>query len=201
VESSLQESDRTEYPGETGQEIETPESTELKMGKPAAHFCVTREHLTLPPNIERVRWIGESDLPAMREPFYEGQGEIEWTLEHWRKLADEGYRYCGVFEESRLCALAGVWERFSDAWEVISVITKDGYRQRGLGKAVVAFAADHILDHVDVALYTTGTGNTASIRTAESVGFERCTNLAGCEKWCMWNPRPEVVGRRCPLLP
>jgi ribosomal protein S18 acetylase RimI-like enzyme len=97
--------------------------------------------------------------------------------------------------------MAGVWKRMPDVWEVIAVGTKEAYQRRGLGKAVVAFAADHILNHVPVATYTTGAENTASIRTAESVGFRRCLNMVGCENWCMRKPRPEATGRPCPLLP
>lgn len=170
------------------------------MGEAVAYFCVTREHLVLPPAIEKVRWIEENDLDACQEPFREG-GERGWSLEEWLQLAAEGYRYCGIFEDDGLVALAGLWKRTPDVWEVISVVTKEGHRQQGLAKAVVAFAADHVLNHVRVATYTTGAENTASIRTAESVGFRRCTNMVGCENWCMRKPRPEVAGLGCPLLP
>jgi RimJ/RimL family protein N-acetyltransferase len=170
------------------------------MGKPAAYLCVTREHLILPQGIDRVRWIGERDLDANKEPFFEG-GQSLWSLDEWRQLAEEGYRYCGIFEGERICSMAGVWKRMPDVWEVIAVGTKVRHQRRGLAKAVVTFAGDYILKHVSVATYTTGAGNAASIRTAESVGFRRCTNMIGCENWCMMSPRPEVVGRTCPLLP
>jgi len=169
------------------------------MGEPAAHLCVTREDLVAPPNIERVRWIDERDLDANTEPFFNG-GERGWTLDEWRELADQGYRYCGIFEGDRICSVAGVWKRAPDAWEVIAVGTRVAYQRRGLGKAVVAFAADHILNHVSVATYTARAANTASVRTAESVGFRHCTNTVGCEKWCERKLRAEVEGRECPLL-
>lgn len=169
------------------------------MGETAAHLCVTREHLVTPPDIERVRWIDERDLDAFVEPFYEG-GEKGLRLDEWRELADEGYRYCGIFEGNRICAMAGVWKRGPDVWEVIAVGTKEGYQRRGLAKAVVAFTADYILNHVRVATYTSRRDNIPSIHTAESVGFKHCTNLIENEKWCATEPRPRVSACVCPLL-
>jgi RimJ/RimL family protein N-acetyltransferase len=168
------------------------------MGDRYVHLCVTREWLVAPQDLKPVRWIVDSDAEAFAEPLHAGQ-DRGWTLEEWLELQQEGYVYCGRFLDGRLCALAGVWKRAPDVWEVIAVHTRDGYTRKGLAKAVARFAADHILNNVQVASYTTTDGNVASIRTAQSVGFRYCTNLVGREKWCAVAGRPPDRREPCPL--
>lgn len=168
------------------------------MSEKCVHLCVTRE-LLRPANLWAVRWITEDDADIFIEPFREDQ-DHGWTLEEFRTYKKEGYRYCGIFVDGRLCSVAGVWKRTSDVWEVIAVGTREEYKRRGMARSVVAFAAEHILQHVKAASYTSRKTNTASIYTAQSVGFRYCVNIVKNGKWCESNPRPPAGEMACPLI-
>ena len=168
------------------------------MSERSVHLCVTRETLR-PVDLWVVRWITEKDQKTFAEPFQRGQ-DHGWALEEFQHLRDLGYMYCGIFLKERLCSVCGVWKRADDVWEVIAVGTKEEFRKRGMACSTVYFAADHILQHVKVASYTSRASNTASIRTAQSVGFEFCRNVVNNEKWCASNPRPPLEEPNCPLM-
>ena len=166
------------------------------MKEQMVHLCVTNE-IFYPVNMWPIRWITEDDYEAFSKPW--SNGVEGWSLEEWRQLQDEGYLYCGVFENMRLCSIAGVWKRACDVWEVIAVGTREEYRRQGMGKSVVSFATEYILQHVKVASYTSRESNIASIRTAQSVGFRYCTNVVDGDKWCAQKPRLLVKDVVCPL--
>jgi len=154
------------------------------MNEKMMHLCVTKE-LFNPANIWLVRWINEDNYEAFSKPW--GKGVQGWTLEEWRRLQKEGYSYCGVLLNGNICSIAGVWKRACDVWEVIAVGTKEKYRRQGMAKSVVSFITEYILQHVNVASYTSRESNIASIRTAQSVGFRYCTNIVDHDKWCAKN--------------
>lgn len=162
------------------------------------YLCVTKE-LIQPPDLWVVRWLTEDDAEAFAEPFHKSQ-DHGWTLEEFRQLQEEGYSYCGILLEGRLCSVAGLWKRAPDVWEVISVGTREEYRSRGMARSVVHFVADYILQHVKVASYTSREANTASIRTAQSIGFRYCMNTVDGERWCATHPRSPTGNEYCPLL-
>lgn len=169
------------------------------MNKQDAHLCVTKDSLIRPENIYNARWITKEDSKAFAEPFSKNQ-DHGWTLEEFCDLMSQGYSYCGIFIEERLNSIAGLWKRENDVWEVIAVGTREEYRCQGMAKSVVYFIADHILQHVSVASYTANIKNIASIRTAQSVGFQLCTNIVNNDKWCANNPRPNIQNPKCPLF-
>lgn len=163
------------------------------------HLCVTRE-LFHPADLWVVRWLTEHDLGYICA-WFQGIGDpAGMTLEEWRQLHDEGYLYCGILLDGKLCSIAGVWKRAIDIWEVISVRTEERYRRREMAKCAVSFVTDYILQQVSFASYTSRESNIASIRTAQSVGFRYCTNIIGKEKWCVKEPRPPVKEVSCPLI-
>ncbi len=162
------------------------------------HLCVTKE-LIQPADLWAVRWLTEDDAEALAEPFQKGQ-DHGWTLAEFRQLLNDGYSYCGILVDGRLCSIAGLWKRVPDAWEVIAVGTKEEYRRRGMARSVVYFVADYILQHVEVASYTSRETNIASIRTAQSVGYTYCTNVVNDGKWCVEVPRPPLGKVTCPLV-
>jgi len=168
------------------------------MSEKCVHLCVTEEHLR-PASLWAVRWITEDDSDIFIEPFRKDQ-DHGWTLEEFRTFKKEGYLYCGIFADGRLCSVSGVWKRASDIWEVIAVGTREEYQRRGMAKSVVAFAAEHILQHVQAASYTSRKSNIASIRTAQSAGFRYCANIVNNDKWCENNPRPSTGDVTCPLV-
>ena len=170
------------------------------MSEKYAHLCVTRAGLSRPANMWPVRWLTEDDLGLFDE-WFQRMGDTEgWTLEEWRNLQNEGYSYCGVVLNGRLCSTAGLWKATPDVWHVIAVRTDEEYRHRGMAKSVVCFIAEYILQHLKVAAYTTGESNVPSARTAQSVGFKFCTNIVNNDKWCANDPRPAVKDANCPLI-
>ena len=168
------------------------------MDRSNTHLCVTKDTLIIPKNRWGVRWITEDDHKAFAEPFRKDQ-DHGWTLDEFRDLQAQGYSYCGVFINGRHCSNSGLWKRESDVWEVIAVGTKEECRRQGMASSVVYFIADYILQHINVASYTANAKNIASIRTAQSVGFNFCTNIANNDKWCANNPRPDTQISTCPL--
>ena len=163
------------------------------------HLCVTKPDLIRPANIWQVRWITEDDYDAFNEPFHKNQ-DHGWTMDEFRELQSEGYSYCGVFLGGRICSIAGLWKRAHDVWEVIAVGTREEYMRRGMASSVVYFIADYILNYHEAASYTSRKDNTASIHTAQSVGFRYCTNICHDDKWCASDPRPCVCESICPLI-
>ena len=164
------------------------------------HLCVTRAELIRPADMWSVRWLTEDDLGLFDEWFQRMGDQAGWELEEWRQLQSEGYSYCGILSDGRLCSIAGLWKRAPGVWEVIAVGTREEYRRRGMAKSVVHFVAEYILQHVKVASYTSRKRNLASIRTAQSVGFRYCTNIVDNEKWCAKHPRPPLKDVDCPLI-
>ena len=129
------------------------------------------EALLKPISTEEVRWLTEGDFPLIQAYWW---ADMEpWTLEEWRDLATQGYRYCGLIVDGKLVSMCGVWERNATEWEVIAVGTRPDCRRRGYAKRVVAFAARSIIAAGRVATYTARSTNVASQRTAEAVGFMR----------------------------
>lgn len=163
------------------------------------HLCVIREELIRPVMMWPVRWLTESDSEAVGERFRKDES-VGWTLEEFRRLQNEGYSCCGIILNRELCSHAGLWRRAPDVWEVIAVSTKEEYRHQGMGQCVVYFVAEHILQHLRVASYTSGENNVASIRTAQSVGLKYCANIVNDDKWCASNSRPPVEYVDCPLI-
>ena len=162
------------------------------------HLCVTRE-LIQPADLWAVRWLTEDDVQSFAEPFQRDQ-DHGWTLEEFQQLQNDGYSYCGILIDGRLCSVSGLWKRAPDVWEVIAVGTKEEYRRRGMARSTVHFVADYILQHARVASYTSRETNIASICTAQSVGFRYCTNVVNGEKWCSADPRPLAENASCPLI-
>jgi len=164
-----------------------------------AHLCVTKSELNQPKNMWQVRWITDDDHKAITEPFRKWQ-DRGWTLEEFQQLREEGYLYCGVFLDGRICSIAGLWKRAEDVWEVIAVGTREEYMRQGMAKSCVYFIADYILQNRKAASYTARESNIASVRTAQSVGFKYCANMVNNDKWCAHNPRPDVKDVICYLL-
>jgi len=168
------------------------------MNAKSIHLCVTKSRLIRPKDMWQVRWITEDDHEAFAKPFRKW-ADHGWTLEEFRQFQSEG-TFCGVFLDGRLCSTAALWKRAEDVWEVIAVGTSEDYQHRSMAKSCVYFIADYILQHHEVASYTTRENNIASVRTAQSVGFKYCSNTVNNDKWCAHNPRPSVKDAICPLL-
>jgi len=86
-----------------------------------------------------MRRIGPQDPPLSRE--------------EWQSNRAEGLHYCAVIRNRRIAALAAIWERTSDAWELTAIWVPD-YRKTKDAKAVASFATSHILESGRKATYT-----------------------------------------------
>ena len=77
----------------------------------------------------------------------------------------------GVFVGEALVAFAG-YEVWSQSIAHISIVTHPGFRGRGFGRSAVGYLAQHALEAGLLAQYRTLASNHASIRIAESLGFQ-----------------------------
>jgi predicted GNAT family acetyltransferase len=119
-----------------------------------------------------VRWWSQADWEDyFRTADGMWPGLAPLSREEWDTAHAQGYTYCAALVEGRAVAIAAVWRRSEDEWEVAAVGTAPAFRRRGYGKAVVSFVADHILRRGRAATIGFRTSNVAMRRTAESVGF------------------------------
>lgn len=73
-------------------------------------------------------------------------------------------------DDGRYCAGLGI-KRHDDLGQEVAVATEEGWRGRGLARALVARASARILCRGGVPIYLHGRGNEASARVAEAAGF------------------------------
>jgi RimJ/RimL family protein N-acetyltransferase len=120
------------------------------------------------------RWWSRADW---RDYYAATDGALGWgNSPHpkgdWEQLYDEGHRFCDTLDQTgRAVAMAGLWPRTDDAWEVIAVGVAAGRMNRGLGRAVVSFVTDEILRHGRRATITTRKDNPAMQRAARAIGY------------------------------
>ena len=103
-------------------------------------------------------------------------GAFEWgepplPRQAWMRAYRAGCCHFAVLENARAVAVAGIWPRSRDEWEITGVATALWARRRGYARAVVSAAADEILRAGRVATLTTRADNTPMIRAARAVGF------------------------------
>lgn len=117
-----------------------------------------------------VRWLDwEADF-ALSQEFWQAAGSPLAYVD-WLAAREASYTYCAIVQADKAVALAAVWRYSERAWEVAAVRTREGYRRRGLGKAVVSFVTQHILDQGRLATCATREDNVAMRKTMEAVGF------------------------------
>ena len=120
-----------------------------------------------------VRWWEAEDW-AVASKAYSGMwpGKEFWPEEEWQSLYAEGYRYCGLIRNGRSLAIAGLWPRDEQEWEVIAVATAPAHRNCGHGKAVVTFVAEKILAEGRHPTITTRHDNVPMLRLIEQLAFK-----------------------------
>ncbi len=89
---------------------------------------------------------------------------------YWHCSTDTASRGFAVREAGHVTALATVWQNPDTLWE-IGVDVLPAAQGRGQGRAVVSAAAEWILSHAPLVVYTTGAFNIPSTRTAHSLGL------------------------------
>ena len=124
-----------------------------------------------PQPCDGLRWWEVGDWALVAAAHEHLGGQRPWTPSEWQNLYAQGYRYCALVPDGRALAWGGLWPRSNDQWEVIAVGTDPAVRNRGYGRAVVAFVTSAILAAGRTASITTGADNAAMLRTAAAVGF------------------------------
>jgi hypothetical protein len=119
------------------------------------------------------RWWAKDDW---REYYEATKNALGWgggalLKKEWLKLYVQGYRYCATLRRGRAIAVAGLWPRTREEWEVIAVGVKAGEMGKGHGRAIVSFVTDEILKHGRKATIGMRPDNTAMLRAARAVGF------------------------------
>jgi ribosomal protein S18 acetylase RimI-like enzyme len=117
-----------------------------------------------------VRWLIVPDDFNLFRSLWNKYGP-NFTLDEWKSLYADGFSYCSIIINGEIIANAAVWKYSDTAWEVAAVSVLPEYRQKGYGKAIVAFVAEYILKSGRIATCTTDEDNIAMRETALSVGF------------------------------
>jgi len=146
------------------------------------YITLTCTRRTFRPAIsDKTRWWAKEDW---REYYDAVNGALGWGSsphgkKDWLKLYKQGYRYCATLRGGRAVAVAGLWPRSREAWEVIAVGVKAGQMGKGHGRAIVSFVADEILKTGRKATITTREGNIGMLRAARAVGFRATRRRTG----------------------
>jgi RimJ/RimL family protein N-acetyltransferase len=134
--------------------------------------CTKRSFRPVPSG--NTRWWAKDDWREYHEAI---EGALGWgggalLKKEWIKLYQRGYRYCATFRRGRAIAIAGLWPRTKEEWEVIAVGVRAGEMGKGHGGAIVSFVTDEILKHGRRATIGTRPENAAMLRAARAVGFQ-----------------------------
>ena len=114
----------------------------------------------------RVEFLSKTELSNMDQ-------DVFWHTD----IVDSIGRF-GIYEDGLLVALATVCDKGS-VWEIGMDVSPDA-KGRGLGHAVVAAAADWILENNKIVMASVGYFNVPSARTLRSVGLQYLmSNLQG----------------------
>jgi ribosomal protein S18 acetylase RimI-like enzyme len=90
-----------------------------------------------------------------------------------------GGRVFGQIVDGRVVSWAAVKPLSDIGWD-LSIQTSPEYRGRGYAKSVVSAAVKHVFENGRLATWGTDTTNTASLRTAHSLGFQDYGLDFGC---------------------
>ncbi len=155
---------------------------------PVWYFLADRQALTPAPSAH-VEELEEGTLRGLDPAIY------------WHCSTDSASRGFAVRETGKVTALATVWQNPDTLWE-IGVDVLPAAQGRGQGRAVVSAAAEWVLSHAPLVVYTTGAFNIPSTRTAHSLGLrhiwttiKRTPGPFVVPPGPIGNPHPDVVPR------
>lgn len=89
------------------------------------------------------------------------------------KIEAKGQRMYVIFEEEKVIACAGLLPYSDKEDKIDSVWVCKERRGEGLGRRIIAFVTQEILEEGKTALYSASEDNISSIRAAKAVGFKR----------------------------
>jgi len=121
---------------------------------------------TVAPPTYAARALGHGEITAVRE-LQQSCDPFEW--EHGGGSVESPSS--GVFIDGQLVSLAS-YEVWGGTIAHISVITRRDFRNRGFGRSTVAHVAERAIRAGLLPQYRTLESNQASIRVAESLGFQ-----------------------------
>jgi hypothetical protein len=138
---------------------------DLNMGSSSGPILYTTPELFRPQRLHPCRRVEEQDIPALQK-----SGLCDFFPEQSRA---EGTAFV-AYDMGQPVALAGTHEVPHMANEVADINvpgTLEPYRKQGFGKTVVSCTTEAVLAQGKLPVYSTSDSNTASIRTAQSVGY------------------------------
>lgn len=146
-------------------------------------ICDLLEH-SLNPDIDAEFWFRGIRLYCAPEMFTDRSfGEVRdvANMDEISKLlhAKWGGPVFGQIVDSNAVAWAAVKPLSDIAWD-ISIQTLPEYRGRGFARSVASSAVKYIFENGKLATWGTDTTNTASLKTARSVGFQEYGLDFGC---------------------
>ena len=123
------------------------------------------------------RPLKQEDYPAYEAFFRTVNPETEdvsWLREYFDEMSAKGL-CCGVFADGRLasCTDAPTMPYMEDLVQEIGINTLEAYRGRGYAAAACRRCIREMMAQGRCPVWSADAGNTASIRLAEAVGFER----------------------------
>ena len=130
------------------------------------------EHNFQPQPVCSLRRIGQEEWSANRRRWeiYSDWGPQKDVIE---KIYQKGSDPYALFIGDKVIACAIRLPRTETEDEIGSVWVHPDYRGQGLGRRIVAYVVQLILDDGKAAIYATREDNTASQHVATSVGFKR----------------------------
>ena len=102
---------------------------------------------------------------------FEHSNDIIYKQEKWEKIIK--YQYLnGIIEDNKFVSV-GFVSNIDENGANIVIQTKDKYRNRGYGKAIVEKISRDLLEDNIIPIYWVNKENKASIQLAESIGFKK----------------------------
>lgn len=110
------------------------------------------------------------DLPV-KEMGREDEYPVQWS--NYEQFLFSGQRLFGLQLDGRVRAMCGLLQLTAFQTQIVAVETFDqADRRKGYAKAVAAFALREGLKDAPIVTWSTSVDNTASCRTAESLGMQ-----------------------------
>lgn len=81
----------------------------------------------------------------------------------------------GVFDNEKLIAVSSLWYWENDLAD-IGLIVSSNYRKQGVGKSVVSFIIEQVIDS-KIMIYRADYDNPGSVKIAKALGFEQITKI------------------------
>lgn len=130
-----------------------------------------------------IRQLGMSDKSLTDAFPPPDRGPAEPPLSpfvEWAEMAPDKQVVFGLLDGGEIVSFVQFGWVIDNIWEVGAIRTREAEKQKGYAKAVLSGASSSLLRMDRVPLYQVRSGNTASVRTAEAVGYREIHRLWSC---------------------